>query len=193
MAVPAAGSKRNSGGRASRSFCDAAYRADCSFCAILFLAELDQAELDQGELDQGELDQEGDNMTNRNGEIPEAETVAEVETEEENPEFEFPDELYLGDPWAVADNCQLLYPDAEGGVPGTFASVLCACGQRFKIDLINDSLKYCPNCETAYTHALIIGREENPLLGLEMLRRLLVENTADEGDETEELDGAAEE
>lgn len=41
-------------------------------------------------------------------------------------------------------------------IQGSVATVHCACGQRFIMDLLKDNVKTCPGCKQRYTHLLVV-------------------------------------
>jgi hypothetical protein len=84
-------------------------------------------------------------------------------------------------------------------LPGTFATVQCDCGELFKLNLLIESDKKCPQCGAVFTHALVIGRADDQSLAQEFVDEVLVSNgyapinprddEGDEGDGTKENDG----
>jgi hypothetical protein len=106
---------------------------------------------------------------------------------------ERPRDLFLGDPCCHGANLEVLAEDPASGIPGTYATVKCNCGQLFRIDLVNDELKLCPNCETAFTHYLVIGPDNDPDLGYAVIRDIFDVNDPEddpdaEADETDNPD-----
>ncbi len=118
--------------------------------------------------------------------------------------------LYMHVPFALAGvdapaedgearNAQFLEENPESGVPGTFASVLCSCGQPFKFNLLTADVKECPGCAARYTHMLVVGAEDDPSIVGHTWFHLLTENNLmpeglgdEDEDEDEDEDAAAE-
>lgn len=113
---------------------------------------------------------------------PKADKTAEALTEA--PETE-PDpesiSLLIGDPFALTgsggdQNAVFLPRDDQQGVPGCFASVLCGCGQPFKINLLEDAPTRCASCEQRYTTVLVVAAVDDPWIVHYMNRYLLESN-----------------
>ncbi len=98
---------------------------------------------------------------------------AELVDPEENPEDDGAVEagaIFIGEPFAMAGldgengNVQFLDANPASKVPGCFASVLCSCGQPFKLNLLpaDGVSEFCPGCDTEYTSALVVGAVDDP-------------------------------
>lgn len=114
--------------------------------------------------------------------------------------------LYIGEPFALAgvdadedggkgQDGEFLEENEASGVPGCFASVLCGCGQPFKIDLLTQDVKACPGCDSRFTHLLVLGGEGDGRIVGHTWHHILVTNglmvaEPDEGDEGDEGDEA---
>lgn len=110
-------------------------------------------------------------------------------TETEDPDK--PRDLYLGDPCCRGVNLDVLSEDPATGVPGTYATVRCNCGQLFRIDLTNDELKLCPRCETVFTHYLVIGPDALADLGYQVIKDIFDTNDPDNNpDESDDPDAS---
>ena len=113
--------------------------------------------------------------------------------------------LFIGEPFALAGvdadegeaegkDGQFLEENPASGVPGCFASVLCGCGQPFKIDLLTADVKACPECDARYTHMLILGSETDGRIVGHTWHHILVTNglmpaNPDDDDDDDDDDG----
>lgn len=87
--------------------------------------------------------------------------------------------LFIGAPFALSQDCTLLHPDPNAGIPGTKASVKCGkCSQLFSADLLNDEIKICPGCGSRYTHVLAMCSEDDANMALFIFGEILRENDA---------------
>lgn len=142
------------------------------------------------------------------------EAVAEVETPNaENPGDQDDDQgddddgmpvLFMGEPFALAgvdadesddggQDGQLLEENPASGVPGCFASVLCGCGQPFKIDLLTKDVKACPGCDSRFSHMLVICAESDTrIVGHTWHHLLKVNGLMVDDDDDDDGDGDAE-
>lgn len=72
-----------------------------------------------------------------------------------------PPELSLGEPWAIAHDCELLRK-SESGQLLTCAVITCGgCEKPFRVDLLDDRVKSCPHCKERYTHVLLVANVDN--------------------------------
>jgi hypothetical protein len=94
-------------------------------------------------------------------EAPSRLRTAETDDDEQPPwtvdDFIPPRPVKLGLPFAIATDCELLSPQPPH-VPGAIAAVQCGkCSTPFVLNLLRDQVSRCPECKTAYTHALIVA------------------------------------
>ena len=89
-------------------------------------------------------------------------------------------EIMIGEPFALAgtasdgNNCELLAPSTN--IPGCFASLLCECGQPFRVDLLDGDFKACPKCDQRYTHILVVAADDDAEILRHMMRQVFVAN-----------------
>lgn len=88
---------------------------------------------------------------------PESDELGDIDTEYDDPPLDLP----IGEPFALVHDAELLERDDAQGIPGTFASVQCECGEPFRANLLTGKVKVCPACKTGYTHALLWARTDN--------------------------------
>ena len=75
--------------------------------------------------------------------------------------------VVIGEPFAFAGangekNPVLLPKDDAVGVPGCHASILCACGEPFLLDLLTEKpASICPHCDATYTHVLVVAARDD--------------------------------
>lgn len=99
--------------------------------------------------------------------------------------------LRIGDPFAIAQDCELV-ETKDGG--GCTAVVQCdECSQRFRIDLLRAGAKYCPKCNAAYTHMLLISKTDDAEIVGQAMAIVLIANGFEPpaglgGDDDEEED-----
>ena len=108
-------------------------------------------------------------------------------------------DLFMGEPFAMAGvdgeegNVQFLDANPASQVPGCFASVLCSCGQPFKLNLLpaeDAGLQCCPGCETEYTSVLVVGAmDDGQIWTHTMMHVFQVNGMAPEGNPEDEDDG----
>lgn len=65
-------------------------------------------------------------------------------------------QMLIGDPFAMVSGCVLLERNDAAGIPGACFSAHCECGLKFRIDLTSATPSYCPQCNTGFTHVLIV-------------------------------------
>ena len=101
-----------------------------------------------------------------------------------------PPQLRLGDPFAISFEADLV--DAKGG-GGCTAILECDCGQKFRVDLLAGGVKFCPKCDTGFTHALLVSGVDNTELVAAAMEQVLVANglkpPSDEGEGDDEGEG----
>lgn len=91
------------------------------------------------------------------GDEPETDELGDIETDYDDPPLDLP----IGEPFALVHDAELLERDDAQGIPGTFASVQCECGEAFRANLLTGKVKVCPSCKAGYTHALLWARTDN--------------------------------
>ncbi len=108
--------------------------------------------------------------------------------------------LLMGEPFAMAGNtehghnAELLDKDEEQGVPGSFASMACDCGAKFRVNLLKGNIKTCPGCKTMYSHMLVVAAVgDNEVLG-HVMEHILEQNglhiaNPEDDDDDEEGEG----
>ena len=108
-------------------------------------------------------------------EIPEAETESPDDDIDKEP-------LLLKAPFAIVNSATLM-PRGDKS-PGSYAVIRCSCGQPFKLDLLDNAYKVCPNpnCNVSYSHALLIAPEDDEDIVDDTILHLYMENGMPTGD-----------
>lgn len=125
-----------------------------------------------------------DNQTPADGAVPDAVTREEMAASPLPP-------MRLGAPFAMANGMYFL-EDEDGGCR---AVVQCDCEQAFAIDLLSSPVKHCPNCNQAFTHALIITTVDDGEMVTDLIEQLMVSNglmqeAPDDGDDDPDDEGS---
>lgn len=98
-------------------------------------------------------------------------------------DYDPPLDTPLGEPFAIAHDADLLERDDAAGVPGTYASIQCECGEPFRANLLDGRIKKCPGCKQAYTHVLLWARVDDHDIADEFFDTLTSSDDDDDDDE----------
>lgn len=83
--------------------------------------------------------------------------------------------LKIGEPFAMANDCEILQAQTV---------IRCGqCQQVFRFNPIDGAIKTCPQCGARYTHALLIGRDDDDGLFPEAIDHVLYINKPDADDQ----------
>lgn len=85
-------------------------------------------------------------------------------------------ELTLGEPWAIAHDCELLREHSDGQLLTTAVIVCGQCEKPFRVDLLDDRVKHCAHCQEKYTHVLLVAHVDNLDIAPQAFQQIAVMN-----------------
>lgn len=103
-------------------------------------------------------------------------------------DFPEPPELTLGEPWAIAHDCELLREHSDGQLLTTAVIVCGQCEKPFRIDLLDDRVKKCAHCSERYTHVVLISHVDNVDIAQEAFTQIARLNGFGQPEEEHESD-----